>query len=265
MTKPAAEPQRLSRKELRRLARQGALNTDEQAGPAHSSHNNVTSFPASYGSKKQDVRAPRELTPKNDEQRKYLNTLKNFSVVVGIGPAGTGKTFLPSAYYIQQLLEGKIGKIILIRPNVPLGPSLGSLPGSLYEKMKPWIAPYFDGFSYYVNPNKLKELVETEAIEVLAVEHMRGRTLGGHIPTVVLADEAQNLSREALKCLTQRLGSSGKLVLTGDQKQCDLPGDSPLVELLEKLETYERKPVAVIELLKSVRSETAEFFVEFWD
>ena len=82
--------------------------------------------------------------------------------------------------------------------------------------MKPWIAPYFDGFSYYVNPNKLKELVETEAIEVLAVEHMRGRTLGGHIPTVVLADEAQNLSREALKCLTQRLGASGKLVLTGD-------------------------------------------------
>ncbi|AZV01899.1 hypothetical protein [Aeromonas phage Akh-2] len=131
--------------------------------------------------------------------------------------------------------------------------------------MKPWIAPYIDGFSYYISPNKLKELVETEAIEVVAVEHLRGRTFGGHLPTVVLADECQNLSMEALKCLTQRLGQEGHLVLMGDVKQCDLPSESPLKELLSRLEAYERRPVAVCELTTTVRSPTAEFFSAFWD
>lgn len=252
---------RLSKKEIRR---QQMLAKDETAdvGPYHGSHNNVTQL---AHKRQSDVRVPRQLVPKNAEQSKYLNTLKNFSVVVGIGQAGTGKTFLPSAYYIQQLLEGKVAKIILVRPNVPLGPTLGSLPGSLYEKMKPWIAPYIDGFSYYVSPNKLKELVETEQIEVVAVEHLRGRTFGGHMPTIVLADECQNLSMEALKCLTQRLGSEGRLVLMGDCKQCDLPTTSPLAELLTRLELYERKPVAVCELTTTVRSNTAEFFSNFWE
>lgn len=252
-------PPRLSKKELR----QQMLDGTAEIGPYHGSHNNVTHLPKRDANA---VKQPRELVPKNNEQRKYLNTLKNFSVVLGTGPAGTGKTFLPSAYYIQQLLEGKIEKIILIRPNVSLGPTLGSLPGSLYEKMKPWIAPYIDGFSFFVTPNKLKDLVEQELIEVVAVEHLRGRTFGGHTPTVVLADECQNLSKEALKCLTQRLGVHGKLVLTGDVKQCDLPVTSPLADMLERLAAHERKPVAVCELNINVRSPTAEFFSdEFWD
>lgn len=247
---------RLSKRELRRA------EFERDAGPCHGSQNNVTHM---VPKGEREVTKPRELLPKNKEQSKYLNTLKTFSVVVGIGQAGTGKTFLPSAYYIQQLLENKIDKIILIRPNVPLGPSLGSLPGSLYEKLKPWLAPYLDGFSYYVSPNKLKELVETERIEVVAVEHLRGRTFGGHTNTVVLADEVQNLSMEALKCLTQRLGQQGKLVLMGDVKQCDLPVESPLGEMLARLSTYERMPVAVCELTTTVRSSTAEFFSNFWD
>ena len=252
-------------RQSKKASRQAHLNadSDRDIGPYHGSHNNVTHLVSQKNN--EDVRKPRELSPKNDEQRKYMNTLKNFSVVVGIGPAGTGKTFLPSAYYIQQLLENKIAKIILVRPNVPLGPTLGSLPGSLYEKMKPWIAPYIDGFSYYVSPNKLKELVETERIEVVAVEHLRGRTFGGHMPTVILADEGQNLSMEALKCLTQRIGQEGKLVLMGDVRQCDLGIESPLGTLLHRLEQYERKPVAVCELTTTVRSPTAQFFSEFWD
>lgn len=254
-----------SRKELRRVALLQGQGSDEGMSPSHGSHNNVTHMANKTKSRGNDVTKPRELVPKNDEQRKYLNTLKNFRVVVGIGQAGTGKTFIPSQFYIQQLLENKIAKIILVRPNVPLGPTLGSLPGSLYEKMKPWIAPYIDGFSYYISPNKLKELVETEAIEVVAVEHLRGRTFGGHMPTVVLADECQNLSMEALKCLTQRMGQEAHLVLMGDVKQCDLSSESPLKEMLSRLESYERKPVAVCELSTTVRSQTAEFFSAFWD
>lgn len=203
----------------------------------------------------------------NPEQARYISAIQNFECVVGIGPAGTGKTYVAARYAIDALVEGKIEKIILVRPNVPLGNDIGSLPGTMLEKMLPWIAPFIDAFDDRIDRKQLEKFLELGVIEVLPVQFLRGRSVKN---AVILADEIQNLNVEEMKCLVTRPAMGSKLFLSGDVKQCDLHKSkySGLQMLVDLSAMYERKPFTIVELETNTRSGLSAFFseaVEQWE
>lgn len=204
------------------------------------------------------------LEARNPEQKKFINTIKNFSVTVGIGAAGTGKTMIAAVLAAQALEAGTYDHIVLIRPNEPLGKSIGALPGDHLAKLEPYIAPFRDGLERVISKGYLKYLLNPDNtgaiwIEVVGVEFLRGRTFNN---AFILVDEAQNLSVEAMKCLLTRFGEGSKMVITGDIDQMDIKGESGLQLLLDINDSYERKPMAVVTLETCERSAEAAFFLE---
>ncbi|AFQ22253.1 PhoH-like phosphate starvation-inducible [Pectobacterium phage My1] len=199
------------------------------------------------------------LTPKNDEQRKYINLIQNGSVVVGTGEPGTGKTFIPSVLAAQAITarNSVIEQIILVRPNEPLGKSLGMLPGDLAEKLEPWLEPIADGIKWAIGDHAYKNLINRGVIKYLAIEHCRGRTFNN---AFVIVDEAQNISIEAMKCLVTRIGQDCKLIICGDIAQKDIKADSGLQLLMDIVDNYEYYPFTTIELIKNVRSAESSAF-----
>lgn len=206
-------------------------------------------------------KAVKPLTPRNPEQARYINAIKNFDCVVGIGPAGTGKTYIAARMAIDALLAGDIEKIVLVRPNVPLGPDLGSLPGTMLEKMMPWIAPYIDAFDERIDRFQLEKFLMKGVIEVLPVQFLRGRSIKR---AYILGDEIQNLSIEAFDCLLTRPAEGSKMFLSGDINQCDLGTAkySGLNMVIDIYENYQRAPFTIIELETNVRSGLSAFFGE---
>lgn len=214
-------------------------------------------------SEKHIMPTAKDLSPKNPEQRKYINTIKNTAVTVGIGEPGTGKTFIPSVLATQEVLSANspIEQIILIRPNEPLGKSLGMLPGDLFAKLEPWLEPIADGVKWTLGDSKngkmYKALVERGVIQFCAVEHIRGRTFNN---AYVIVDEAQNLGINAMAAILTRIGQDCKMIICGDIGQKDIPGKSGLGLLMEIWEEYERLPFNIIELKDNVRSEESKAF-----
>ena len=202
------------------------------------------------------------LKAKNDEQRKYINSIKNFALTVGAGTMGSGKTFIPAVIAAQMLQEGLIEKIYVVRPNVELGRPIGFLKGSLYEKMSPWLQPVMDGLEAVMEPSFIKYLVEKEVIQAVPISYLRGRTFSN---CFVIFDESQNSEYEEMKCFTQRIGEYSKIVITGDVKQKDIKTKSGLESLLRIHEMYERKPMNIIELTECVRSDVASFFLDAYE
>ena len=206
---------------------------------------------------------PFTLVAKNDEQTKLINAIKNFFVVCTLGGAGSGKTFVSTVLAAQALKEGNTDKLVLIRPNESLGHSLGMLKGSLFEKQKPWLAPYLPALLSVFSLGELQYLMKEDVakIEMVAVEHLRGLSFNN---TWVVADEVQNISYEALKCLLLRIGENSKMVLCGDIAQCDIdPDTSGLHLLLDIDEAFAgHKPFKVVELRTCVRSPVAAYFME---
>lgn len=204
-----------------------------------------------------------ELKPKNDEQLKLINAINNFSVVCALGGAGTGKTFVSTVLAAQKLKSGDVDKLVLVRPNESLGPSLGMLKGSLFEKQKPWLAPYLPALLSVFNLGELQYLMQESVckIEMVAVEHLRGLSFNN---TWVVADEIQNISYEAIKCLLLRIGEDSKMILCGDIAQCDInPDASGLHLLLDIDESFSgHKPFKIVELVECVRSAVAAYFME---
>ena len=161
------------------------------------------------------------IRPKTLNQKRYVDAIDQHTVVFGIGPAGTGKTYLAMAKAVQALQSKQVNRIILTRPAVEAGERLGFLPGTLYEKIDPYLRPLYDALHDMLDPDSIPRLLSAGTIEVAPLAYMRGRTLND---AFIILDEAQNTNPEQMKMFLTRLGFESKIVITGDVTQVDLPG-----------------------------------------
>ena len=162
----------------------------------------------------------RVISPKTPNQKRYIDAIRNNDIVFGIGPAGTGKTYLAVAMAASALVTGQVRSIILTRPAVEAGEKLGFLPGDLAQKVNPYLRPLHDALNDMVGPDKCQDLVERGIIEIAPLAFMRGRTLSN---AFIILDEAQNTTREQMKMFLTRVGFDSRAVITGDITQVDLP------------------------------------------
>ena len=178
------------------------------------------------------------IVPKTEGQRDYLRAIETHDVVFGVGPAGTGKTYLAMAMAVQALKRDQVSRIILTRPAVEAGEALGFLPGDLNEKIFPYLRPLYDALHDMLEPEEIQKQMDRGVIEVAPLAYMRGRTL--HRAFVVL-DEAQNTTTEQMFMFLTRLGANSKCVVTGDHTQIDLPSNkrSGLIEAIQALKNVE--------------------------
>jgi len=188
--------------------------------------------------KQRAVGTKRSVQPRSPNQRKYVESIETSDMVFGIGPAGTGKTYLAVAMAVSALLAKKVSRIILVRPAVEAGERLGFLPGSLQEKVDPYLRPLYDALYDLLDPVKVDKMLETNVIEVAPLAFMRGRTLND---AFIIMDEAQNTTNEQMKMFLTRLGNASKAVITGDLTQIDLPNPkkSGLFEAMRVLDGVE--------------------------
>ncbi len=180
----------------------------------------------------------RVITPKSLAQKEYIDAIRTYDIVFGIGPAGTGKTYLAMATAVAALNAGEITRVILVRPAVEAGEKLGFLPGDLVEKVNPYVRPLYDALHDMIDFEQTNNLLQRGVIEVAPLAFMRGRTLND---CFVILDEAQNTTPEQMKMFLTRLGISSKAVITGDITQIDLPNGtrSGLIETVEILTDVE--------------------------
>jgi len=176
----------------------------------------------------------KKVMPRSLHQRAYLKAMDENDIVLGIGPAGTGKTYLAVAMAVAEFNQKKVNRIILARPAVEAGEKLGFLPGDLQEKINPYLRPLYDALYDVMDAEKVGRLIERGAIEIAPIGFMRGRTLNG---SFIILDEAQNTTSEQMKMFLTRIGFGSKAVVTGDVTQIDLPSEkiSGLVESMELL------------------------------
>lgn len=187
------------------------------------------------------------VTPKTVGQKKYVDAIRHHDVTFGIGPAGTGKTYLAMAMAVSALKEEKISRIILTRPAVEAGEALGFLPGDLYEKITPYLRPLYDALHDMLPAEDIQKYMERNVIEIAPLAYMRGRTLNH---AFIVLDEAQNTTSEQMFMFLTRLGLNSKAVITGDETQVDLPSHkhSGLVEAHRALKSIEG--IALIEFTR---------------
>jgi len=195
---------------------------------------NIIDFQPYLPAKKQRV----SIQARNANQKLYLQKLysETTSIVLAIGPAGTGKTMLAVQYGIKQFQEGTVDRIVITRPAVSVDEDLGFLPGTLNEKMAPWTRPIFDVFSEYYQKKDIEKMLEDGNIEISPLAYMRGRTFKN---AYIVADEMQNATVNQMKMLLTRLGEGSKMVVTGDLAQADRLSDNGLIDFCNLLEQKE--------------------------
>ena len=176
----------------------------------------------------------KSVWPKSAKQREYMSSLRNDEVIFASGPAGTGKTFIAVAYALAEVISGKKKKIVLTRPVVEAGESLGFLPGDLMAKLSPYLRPLYDAMEVFLPLTQIRRMEDSGEIEISPLAYMRGRSIRD---SIVILDEAQNSSRSQMKMFLTRLGEGSKAIITGDPSQIDLPDrfSSGLIEAVEKL------------------------------
>ena len=209
-------------------------------GELHSMLKLVTADPAVTlrglveSGKQRSAGIKRMVQPRSINQRRYFEAIEECDMVFGVGPAGTGKTYLAVAMAAAALLAKKVSRIILVRPAVEAGERLGFLPGTLQEKVDPYLRPLYDALYDLLEQDRVDKMMERNVIEVAPLAFMRGRTLND---AFIIMDEAQNTTSEQMKMFLTRLGSNSKAVITGDVTQIDLPNPkkSGLVEAIEIL------------------------------
>ncbi len=203
---------------------------------------NIIDFQPYLPQKKQRV----TLLPRNKNQESYLLKLQDDakSIILAIGPAGTGKTMLAVQYGIKLFQEGKVDKIVVTRPAVSVDEDLGFLPGTLNEKMAPWTRPIFDVFAEYYKPQDIAKMLEDGTIEISPLAYMRGRTFKH---AYIVADECQNTTVNQMKMLLTRLGEGSKMVVTGDLAQADRLNDNGLVDFCNLLAKKNLKHIDITE------------------
>tara|TARA_Y100000589_G_scaffold322794_1_gene356337 strand:+ start:1646 stop:2398 length:753 start_codon:yes stop_codon:yes gene_type:complete len=176
--------------------------------------------------------------PKNISQKTYLDHLKNETVkiIIASGPAGTGKTMFACEQGIKRLLNGEIEKLIITRPAIAADEEIGYLPGTLEDKMEPWVRPIYDVLYNFISPSYLKDLLKEHVIEIVPLAYMRGRTFKD---SWIIADEMQNATISQTKMLLTRIGNNSKMILTGDLEQHDRKNDdSGLSDFISKIQKY---------------------------
>ncbi|WP_157414487.1 PhoH family protein [Agromyces allii] len=174
----------------------------------------------------------KSIRPKTEGQRAYVDAIDEHTVVFGIGPAGTGKTYLAMAKAVQALQRKEVSRIILTRPAVEAGERLGFLPGTLTDKIDPYLRPLYDALNEMMDPEMVPKLLASGTVEVAPLAYMRGRTLND---SFVVLDEAQNTTPEQMKMFLTRLGFGSKMVVTGDVTQVDLPGGASGLRLVTRI------------------------------
>ena len=205
----------------------------------------------------------RRIMAKSANQRRYLDAIESHDIVFGVGPAGTGKTYLAMAQAVSYLLAKKVSRIILARPAVEAGEKLGFLPGDLQEKVNPYLRPLYDALYDMMDVERATRLVERGTIEVAPIAFMRGRTLND---AFVILDEAQNTTSEQMKMFLTRLGFGSKAVVTGDVTQIDLPqGKSGLVEALKIVKDVEGLGFIYFDEKDVVRHKLVQQIVKAYD
>ena len=192
------------------------------------------------------------VVPKTLNQKRYLQAIDAHPITFGIGPAGTGKTYLAMAMALRELLEGRVERIILTRPAVEAGEALGFLPGELQEKILPYLTPLYDAMNDMIGKEQTMQLVERGIVEIAPLAYMRGRTLAN---AFVVLDEAQNTTHEQMMMFLTRLGDGSRMVVTGDITQTDLPRNkqSGLKEATRVLKDIERIHIFYFDGLDVVR------------
>jgi phosphate starvation-inducible PhoH-like protein len=206
----------------------------------------------------------RMVQPRSLNQRRYVEAIEQMDMVFGIGPAGTGKTYLAVAMAAAALLAKKVSRIILVRPAVEAGERLGFLPGSLQEKVDPYLRPLYDALYDLLEPDRVDKMLEKNVIEVAPLAFMRGRTLND---AFVIMDEAQNTTSEQMKMFLTRLGNNAKAVITGDITQIDLPNPrkSGLIEAMSVLEGVDGIGFVHFESGDVVRHQLVQRIIQAYD
>ena len=206
----------------------------------------------------------RMVQPRSPNQRKYVEAIEQCDMTFGLGPAGTGKTYLAVAMAVAALMAKRVNRIILVRPAVEAGERLGFLPGSLQEKVDPYLRPLYDALYDLLDQGKVDNLLERNVIEVAPLAFMRGRTLND---AFIIMDEAQNTTMEQMKMFVTRMGNGSKAVITGDLTQIDLPNPkkSGLFEALQVLEGVEGIRFCHFEEVDVVRHHLVQRIVRAYD
>jgi phosphate starvation-inducible PhoH-like protein len=214
--------------------------------------------------KQRSAGVKRMVQPRSPNQRKYVEAIESNDMVFGLGPAGTGKTYLAVAMAVSALLAKKVSRIILVRPAVEAGERLGFLPGSLQEKVDPYMRPLYDALYDLIDPVKVDKMLETNVIEIAPLAFMRGRTLN---EAFIIMDEAQNTTTEQMKMFLTRLGNASKAVITGDLTQIDLPNPkkSGLFEASHVLDGVEGVKFCHFEDVDVVRHQLVQRIVRAYD
>ena len=214
--------------------------------------------------KQRSTGVKRMVQPRSPNQRKYVEAIEQSDMTFGLGPAGTGKTYLAVAMAVSALMAKKVSRIILVRPAVEAGERLGFLPGSLQEKVDPYLRPLYDALYDLLDPVKVDKMLETNVIEVAPLAFMRGRTLSD---AFIIMDEAQNTTTEQMKMFVTRLGNNSKAVITGDLTQTDLPNptQSGLLEALNVLNGVEGIRFCHFEDVDVVRHQLVQRIVRAYD
>ena len=206
----------------------------------------------------------RTVQPKSLNQRRYLDAIETHDMVFGIGPAGTGKTYLAVAMAISALIAKRVNRIILARPAVEAGERLGFLPGTLQEKIDPYLRPLYDALYDMIDPERVDRYLEKSVIEIAPIAFMRGRTLND---SFVILDEAQNTTSEQMKMFVTRLGFNSKAVITGDVTQIDLPSArrSGLLEAVDVLKNVQGLSFVYFDEADVVRHHLVQRIIRAYD
>jgi phosphate starvation-inducible PhoH-like protein len=218
--------------ELAALVRQGrpVSNQEVRLALRHFGQNDADSFREVQAESIEVSPKKRPVRPKSLGQKRYIEAIRKHDIVFGIGPAGTGKTYLAMAMAVTALLHKEVHRIILARPAVEAGEKLGYLPGTLYDKITPYLRPLYDALYDMLETERATRMIEQGTIEIAPLAFMRGRTLND---SFIILDEAQNTTSEQMKMFLTRLGFGSKTVITGDITQVDLPAGrvSGLIEV----------------------------------
>jgi phosphate starvation-inducible PhoH-like protein len=203
----------------------------------------------------------RAIVPKTFGQQRYVAAIRQFDIVFGIGPAGTGKTYLAMAMAVHELLQGKVSRIILTRPAVEAGETLGFLPGTMHEKVMPYLRPLYDALYDMMEPEEIQRAMDRGTIEIAPLAYMRGRTLNN---SFVILDEAQNTTSEQMLMFLTRMGFDSKSVVTGDVTQIDLPAHkaSGLIEIETVLKDIEGIGIVYFNEQDVVRHELVQKIIQ---
>jgi phosphate starvation-inducible PhoH-like protein len=191
------------------------------------------------------VEAGRHVRPRTDGQGRYVQAMRDNDVILCIGPAGTGKTYLAVGMAVTMLRQGLVRRIVLVRPAVEAGERLGFLPGDIVAKINPYLRPLFDSLNDMFEPDQVKRYMDNDIIEIVPLAYMRGRTLNN---AVIILDEGQNCTIAQMKMFLTRMGNGSKIIVTGDVTQVDLPRQtrSGLIDAAHRLRSLER--VAIVYL-----------------